>query len=714
MVFASANMIARHLHVRLICSVLPLILLGLILSPAALFAEPASPQAAVPMEQLFPDSTKGFLAIGNMKALADQWRQTRIGQLVNDPIMQEFKEDFRTQMAGRLEKRFGMSLDAIQELPSGELGVGMIAIPGQTPGYALAMDVNNRHQQTKDYLDRLTTKLTTGGAVKTTEKYKNSEIIAFAFPDQSQATKTKVDKNAAKLIDRHAYILLSGRYLVVTDQLSLVKLMYDRLEAAQNNDIKGSLSQVPDYQHVIKKCVDDIPKQSNYIIRWYIEPLNYGESIRVLMRGPLAEKRKNKPSIFSILKEQGFDAIRSVGGVVGIKVENKETVYRIFIHAPKPYRLAMRMLTFPDSTNFSPARWMPTDLARCSMFYVDPIAIFDNFGSLFDALVMQGETGVWNDIIDGLEKDPNGPQINLREELVVHLGHRILGMSKYQLPITPNSESIVVCIELNKNSEAVVEKSLEKLFGNDTDMQKTVFQDYTLWHRVPAEDLIMPETDLSGVPSLVQSPSISAAPAADEEEKDAEPFFPEGAITVAKGCMFFSTDCDFLKSILERLTLEEPSIADQDDYKKVDMIFAGMGVTSKPHFMQFFSRTAETIQPTYELFRQGKMPQSRTVLGKAINALFVPEEERKDPNRRQLIDGSKLPEFERIRHYFGLSGLYGATEEDGFFFKGFLVEKENTTTGFVTEKIEPQDTIPASTLQTPISDPEIVEPLPLN
>lgn len=632
-------------------------------------------------EKIFPDTTKGFFAIENLKELETLWKQTQIGQLMNDPIMDAFKKDFRAQMAKRMEDRFGFTLDDIQQIPSGEVATGMIAIPGQTPGYAVTLDVAGRMDETKDYLNRLNDKLSKAGVRRSVEQYKGVEIVVYHFPERVQSAAARGSSTnrlgVSAVSNRQAYYLLKDNSLIIADQQHLVRLIFDRM---QDSSQGRALADLDDFQQAMKRCIDDLPAGTKPLIRWYLEPLNYGESIRVLMRGPAIEKRRAKPSIFTVMKEQGFDAIRGIAGVVNIKTEDREVVYRIFVYTKKPYRLAMRMLSFPDNTNFTAPRWMPSDLARCSMFFVDPMTIFDNFGSLFDALVMQGEQGVWKDILDGLEEDPHGPQINLREEVVALLGQRVLGMSKYQLPITPQSESMIVAVELKEDKEDGMKKALQKLFGNDTEMQKTVHGSYLLWHRVPADDIILPDTNLVGVPDLVSSPGGNkSAQKKDEEEKDSEPMFPGATFTVAKGCLFIGTDIDYLKVILDRLDQELPYIADEAEYKDVDAIFSSMGITDKPHFMQFFARTDETIRPTYELIRQGKMPQSQAILGKAINALFVSEEDKESGGglRQQAIDGSNLPEFEKIQGYFGPSGLYGATEEDGYFFKGFLLEKKS-------------------------------------
>jgi hypothetical protein len=400
-----------------------------------------------------------------------------------------------------------------------------------------------------------------------------------------------------------------------------------------------------------------MPSGTLPIIRWYIDPLDYGESIRTVMQGPAAQNRRDKPSIFSILKQQGFDAVQGIGGTASIKTETQESVYRTFVYTKKPYRLAMQILNVPDNTNFTPPVWMPTDLARCTMVYVDPLTMFDNFGPLFDALVMPGEEGIWKDVLMGLEEDPYGPQINIRQELIVHLGNRVWGMSRYTKPITPKSEGLIIAMELKAGSEPAMQASLKKLFGTDPEMKGTPYRSTMVWNRIP---------------------KVAAAQNNSEsEDEEIIPFFPEGSIAAAKGCLFVATDFAALKTVLDRLDspaeAAQSLIANEAEYKEVDKVFASMGLTNKPHFYQFFGRTHETLRPAYEMIRTGQMAQSQTVLGKMLNEFFLPEEE--TGVRRQLLDGSMMPEFDKIQHYFGKVGIYGNSEENGYFIKGFTLER---------------------------------------
>jgi len=620
------------------------------------------------------------VSIRNLQEFGELWKQTQLGQLLDDPLMAEFKKEVQVQLSERLEKTFGLSLESVVSLPAGEVAVGMIAPNHQTAGYVLTLDVAGKHAETDEYLANLAQTLVTGGVKKSVETYNEQQITVLTFPP-SEAPQAHGNARAEPRIEpkeRKAYYTRKQDVLLASDQLHLIQLMSDRVREPSGR----SLADVEAYQVVMKRCLRDLPSGIQPSVCWYIEPLDYGESVQMLLRSSTPQKQRDRPTIFSILKRHGFDAIQGIGGTVSVKTEDQESVYRTFVYAKKPYREAMRMLDFPDGTNFAPPIWMPSDLARCTMFYINPAEIFDNFGVLFDAFLMPGEEGVWNDILEGLEKDPHGPQINIREELIAHFDNRILGMSRYEKPIHTKSESIVVAIELKEGHESGMLAGVEKLFGNDPEMEAMVHNSYTIWHRRDVE-VIRPEDLDFDVPPIVGGPGgLVDAPVLPKQPQQGAapppPAFPDGGIVVAKGCLFVSTNIEYLKTILDRLDAPDESakamIGDEAEYKEVDRIFAGMGLTDKPHFFQFFARTHETLRPTYEMVRQNQMAQSQALFGKLLNRLLSPDEEA--GMRRQIVNGDTMPEFDQVQHYFGLVGIYGVSEENGYFIMGFAEERE--------------------------------------
>ena len=83
------------------------------------------------------------------------------------------------------------------------------------------------------------------------------------------------------------------------------------------------------------------------------------------------------------------------------------------------------------------------------------------------------------------------------------------------------------------------------------------------------------------------------------------------------------------------------------------------------------------MRPTYEMIREGKMPQSKSMLGKLLNNMLTTEADRKAGTpRKQRIDGSTLPEFEAVRRYFGPHARVVRSEQDGWFITGAVLNKE--------------------------------------
>ena len=100
-------------------------------------------------------------------------------------------------------------------------------------------------------------------------------------------------------------------------------------------------------------------------LRWYVDPFGYARAARSLTD---SSKRRGK-DFLKILTEQGFDAIQGVGGFVNLAVyDSFEILHRTSVYVPPvegaedKYRLAMRMLRFPNSEELQPQPWMPRNI----------------------------------------------------------------------------------------------------------------------------------------------------------------------------------------------------------------------------------------------------------------------------------------------------------------------------------------------------------------
>jgi hypothetical protein len=87
------------------------------------------------------------------------------------------------------------------------------------------------------------------------------------------------------------------------------------------------------------------------------------------------------------------------------------------------------------------------------------------------------------------------------------------------------------------------------------------------------------------------------------------------------------------------------------------------------------------------LIRQGRMPEAETRMGKLLNNVLGDGKE--GSVRKQEIDGSKLPDFETVRRYFGPGGMSVVSEEEGWSLTGFTMSKaieQPTTVGSLDTK----------------------------
>jgi hypothetical protein len=279
-------------------------------------------------------------------------------------------------------------------------------------------------------------------------------------------------------------------------------------------------------------------------------------------------------------------------------------------------------------------------------------------------------TGLWEETLEGLRLQDRGPKINLRPEFFVHLGQRVTVITDYELPITTTSERLFFAVEIK--DEKAVAAAVEKLMTSDPPPKRTEEYGCVIWETTSAE-----ETDAIA-PPVVAMPSLNVR---NEDAKTEAPqekaprLLPHLTVTVADGHLFAASHRDFLIKVLETRKANDPRnwLGRSTDFQSVAAEAEKSAVKQKCAYV--FSRLDEALRPTYELIRQGKMPEAETILARVINT-FSPEA-KKNEMRQQKIDGKNLPDFDVVRHYLGQAGFTGTSEPNGWFFRGFTLTKES-------------------------------------
>lgn len=610
----------------------------------------SSLQAAPKSEQLLPDTTKCYISVANAGVLRESFNRTQWGQLVHDPAMQPFVEDFRHQLqqkGGRQLEELGLSWQELEGVPGGELSIALVRPePGRMAFIAL-IDVTGHREQAAALLQKIGTNLTNRGAMRVPVDVREGiEVFNLPASDGQRST-------------RQAAFFLKGDLLAAANDVGMLRGVL----AATAAERPDSLAQFKPFREIADRCGKSTAAAPQ--IRWFVEPFGYAMLVRETATGP----RRKGIDILTALKNQGFTAVQGVGGSLSFSSDQCELVHRTMVYAPPvagregnkdKYDLAARMLKFPNSTDLEPQSWVPNHVATYNTFNWDIKTAFSAIGPLVDEV--SAEKGVFHDVLDSLKNDPQGPQVDIEKDLVGNLSSRVTVITDYQLPIGPKSERLLVAVETS--NEALVAETIAKTMKGDAARRE--FEGHVIWEIVD-EDCAVPELKIEDSGAI--NPADRADQAADKKPKD-RPLMQNAAITVAFGHLFVASNLGFLETVLHQAGKSDGLAASQD-YRFVANKMSSLGAGELS--FRLFSRTDEEYRPTYELIRTGQMPRAETVLGQVLNALMG--EGKDGVLRKQKIDGSKLPPFETVSHYFGPAGTFVTSEPNGWFIVGFTLDK---------------------------------------
>jgi len=616
---------------------------------------PLSPAlAVVPSDSLMSASTRGYASVGDIEELCTRWNQTQMGQLVQDEAMRPFIEDMRRQLKRKISgirDKLGLELADLRDVAGGEIGLGIVERENDRAAIALTIDITGHQHQMNALLKKIDKELKKREATKSTFAVSGTPMTSYAIPPKKEGD-----------IEHTAIFFIKDDMLCASDSRQEAEEMLRRFGDGAGN----RLADAKPYQVTMSRCAKESAGVAPQL-RWFLDPFGYGRALRSW--APAGKKVRGKDYL-NILSSQGFDAVKGLGGFVSLAVGGSfELLHRTTIYAPpipgepEKYRLAMRMMEFPNRGQLNAQTWMPRKLASYRTFNCDLDNAFENFGTLFDAVM--GYDDAFAGVLEGLERDPYGPQVDVRKDFIAHLGQRVTLVTDYKVPITPKCERFLFVVELT-NEEAIA-ATIKKFMESDPNATRTDFQGKVVWEIQEAQEEV-PELDIA-VADLDLLDPIEETPT-NQPGKIGK---PTSAVCVAEGHLFISSHAEFLKEVL---TIEEPknALGNAGDYREVNRALSQL--MSGDTAAKFFIRTDEAFRPVYELLRQGKMPESETLLGRLLNRLLTPaDDEDEGILREQKIDGRQLPDFEMVRRYFSPAGTAVRSVEDGWLIVGATLSK---------------------------------------
>ncbi len=609
---------------------------------------PLAAVAQVPLEQIVPASAKGFFSVPNVDQLEANWQRTAVSKLFDDEAFRPFVEDLTAQVDSRLDDmgiQIGITVDDLRDVCSHEAAIAFLQPddPNQRHAMLVIMDATGNVEKLEALIARMQASMERRKATSREATIGEVPVTIYTVPVKEGPRPT-----VETVIFRYEDLLIA------TDHISVAQQVVPNLTHPSTN----ALADVPAFQKTMQRCLAESNGQIPDI-RWYVEPLGYAEIVRDFS----IRKKRRRTDVLRALRNQGFDAIQGIGGVINLAVQDHEFIGHAYGYAPpvreageNKYEKAAGLLAYPIVDTLEAQDWIPNHVSSFVSARWGIQQAFDHVGMLVDEIA--GEPGFFEDLIDSLKNDPNGPRIDLRKEIVAFLGNRVTVITNTTEPITVTSERLLIAIELIDAGS--MKASLEKMLGNDPVAQRIDYNDHVIWEIVPDEA----DPSAVTVEGLEGFGDMEGFGGSDEEdsENDEEPFLSHAALSVVKGHLMISSHADFITEMIDGTAQSDPLKKDED-YQAIGNALAALRQRDAGGVL--FSRIDRELKASYELVRRGKMPESEGLIGRLLNRALGSNE--RGVIRKQEINGEKMPEFEAVQKYLGPIGMYVRTEEEGWY-----------------------------------------------
>ena len=337
--------------------------------------------------------------------------------------------------------------------------------------------------------------------------------------------------------------------------------------------------------------------------------------------------------------------------------------HNTFVYRAGPLQRAAKILDFPNGPALHPRAWTVPHTANYISFRWRMKEAFECIQPLVDEIA---EDAVFEQMLVDIKEDSNGPQLDIRGDVVAHFGKQVTIVTACDHPIEPTSHQMFATIDLTDGLAVAI--ALNKAMERDPRSTQLVIAGRQVWELGTGEEEDVMDDELTLTVEIEGAgfgfgPMAVPTPEPEDEEND----LPKLVLGVVGEQLVIASSADFAKYVFEK---NEPraALADAPDYRRVDGVLKRLGCTVES--FRVFSRTDEAYHSTYELLRRGESLESGSLLGKLVSQAIEPSD-----LETPRIDGSKLPPFDQIRPFLGPAGMSVETVDNGWLIRGCLLRK---------------------------------------
>jgi hypothetical protein len=614
----------------------------------------AQDNTLLPATQLVPESTQGFVRFTNLPQFLNRWDKTQIGVLAELPSMQAFWEDQQNE----IEKRFrdagweiNLHPNDIKEIATGQVAIAWIAMPTEIKkpySVVLIVDIAGKEAQTQQVLERVEEELKNRKATIEHQKFLEQTITHAVLPRQQGELK----------IEESFYVVSKGQ-LFAADDIKAIEFVLSQ----QSGKAQPSLEDSKNYTTSVGRLEGKVTSTD---FEYFVNPIGFANVLRSISHKPSTRQT----DILKVLTNQGFDRISAVTGKVQLATDQLDVQHECFVLAPKPWPEAVKILDFPNIADVNVPKWVGKNSASFLSTAWNASEAFWKVEGIVDEIA--GESGTFDIVIEGIQTDPKGPQIDIRNDILPFMTNEIFAINDCIEPITPDSRRSLIAIRITNNEK--MSKVLDRIMKDEPDATPMDFEQHRIWVVSHEED-----ADLANIGLDEDLESFDAEPEGDNQEEEEQPWLNNWAIAVHDNYLMFSSHPEMITDAIKADFKTSP-LGDEADFARAKAKVVELS-NGNPNCFWNVDRADLSFKMQYELFRQDKLPQSRSMLASILDRIIRPKKDVKDEVQR--VKGDRLPPFETIRQHLLPGGTVIQTQDDGWSIQSFVLglNKEATNDG---------------------------------
>jgi hypothetical protein len=529
------------------------------------------------------------------------WEKTQFAALANDPVLQPLIRDVDAQWRrGQvLFGTLGLNWEEIKAVASGPAAVALVRPTPERASLIAVIECTGKDRARNAVVAKIARNVLLNRGRSWQEQAFRQPVTAFSVSPTPGAKPVTI------------YLFTREDLLILADDLTPIEEVLSRWDRGRE-----SLRDVPTFRDIRRRCVFADGKDAH--VSWFVDVEATVDASRLLST-PDTPVRKNT---ITVLREEGFDGIKALGGASRFDDGPFDQLSRISVVAPTPHRRAMAMLNFPNTTLAGAEPWIPANVSQCLVFQWDMRDLVTSMGYLVDRKF--GRPGDLVAVVDALRDDREGPMVDLRKEVIARLTGRVTIVSDCPAEVPDRGGRLLIAFDCRE--EKMIAEALARLFKGEKRVTERRVHGNTCWE-IARDKVKLPSGAMMELPPL--------------------------AVAVAGSRLMISTHFSFLERVLIG---SAESLAKHADVLAVDAELKKL--IPGPSSYQYFSRPSESLRGPYALSQSGRLERGRTLSAKLFRDSLA--------NAEVTLDPAKMPPHEKWAQHLKPMGAAVVTAPDGW------------------------------------------------